>query len=158
MYGDTSGLPPTAARRIRARSGSGLASNARQALAAGGHPVRAPQVDAAHLPADGPDRVERLVPQQRGVGRDPAVEQRPHVGAERRGGDDVGAFQVALGDEQEEQVAEVVPFVRADEEHARHQYGSSVASIASHAERSAASSSGRLRARLACSRTSTARS
>ena len=75
------------------------------------------QVDAPHLAADRPDRVERLGLQQRPVGRDLAVEQRAHVGAERRRGDHVGALQVALGDEQEEQVAEVVPLVGADEQH-----------------------------------------
>ena len=84
-----------------------------------GHAVGPRQVDGADLAADGPDRVEPLALQQRSVGGDLAVEQRAHVRAERRGGDHVRVRQVALGHEQEQQVAEVVALVRADEEDAR---------------------------------------
>jgi len=71
-------------------------------------PVRAAQVDRADLAADGPHDVPRLVAQQRAAGVHATVEQRPHVGGERRGRHDLGLGDVALRDEQEEQVPEVV--------------------------------------------------
>jgi hypothetical protein len=68
------------------------------------------------VPADRPDRVEPLGLEQRPVRRDPPVEQRAHVGAERRRGDDLGDPQVVLGHEQEQQVPEVVALVRSDQQ------------------------------------------
>jgi hypothetical protein len=82
----------------------------------GRHPVGAPQVDGADLAADRPDRVEGLRAQQRGVAGDFAVEQRGHVGAERRARHGLGVRQVALGHVQVQQVAEVVALVGPDKQ------------------------------------------
>ena len=108
----------SAAQDARARQGVG-AVEAGERLGRGREPVRAPEVDRSDLAADRPDDVPRLVAQQRAVGVDAAVEQRPHVGGERRRRDDLGLGDVALGDEQEEQVAEVVALVGADEQDPR---------------------------------------
>ena len=117
-------------RRLDAHAADGAAEDprARQRVGAvepvdrlggGREPVGAAQVDRADLAADGPDDVPRLVAQQRAVGVHAAVEQRAHVGGERGGGDDLRLGDVALGDEQEQQVAEVVALVRADEQDPR---------------------------------------
>ena len=118
MYGDARATPPLACRRISVCSSGQAASNSAHASGLRGHLVRAPHVNSAHLPADRPDRIERLVAQQRPVGGDVPVEQCAHVGAERRGRGDLGTVEVPLGHAQKQQVAEVVALVGADEQDA----------------------------------------
>ncbi len=60
MYGDTGGGPPVASRRIATASRRRARDEAPPLGRARRHLVRPAQVDAADLPADGPDRVEAL--------------------------------------------------------------------------------------------------
>ena len=110
---------PSRGARIARCAASGRGVEAAPRPRARGHAGTPAEVHRADLAADGPDRVERArCSQQRPVGRDARSEQRAHVGGERRGGDDLGAGEVALGHEQEQQVAEVVALVGADEQDA----------------------------------------
>ena len=122
MFGDVRGLGADPADGAAEDPGLPEPAGAVELLerrARGGEAVGAPQVERADLAADGPDDVEGLLAQQRSVGEDAAVEQRPHVGGERRGRDDLRLGDVALRDEQEEQVAEVVALEGAHEQDAR---------------------------------------